>query len=158
MISGIRNFLIAGGLPIVHTSPLPIMNHPHQPHDDSWESDAVWKLLDQAAPRTAGPRFVDDTLRAARLAGQESPAWWRRLLVNPVAMTGAVAAAAALALAVVSLRQGDPAGPNGSGVGLNTPQDSFAEIQEVTETEALSAAVDQMDDFTDSELVCLIGL
>ena len=30
--------------------------------------------------------------------------------------------------------------------------------QEVTETEALSAAVDQLDDFTDSELVCLIGL
>ena len=135
------------------------MNHPHQPQDDSWESDAVWKLLDQAAPRTAGPRFADDAVRAARLEGQASPAWWKALLVNRFAVAAAAGAAAALAFAAISLRSADPASPTGPEIVRIAPaQDSFAEIQEVTETEALSAAVDQLDDFTDSELVCLIGL
>ncbi len=128
---------------------------PHSP-DDSWESDAVWKLLDQAAPQTAGRRFVDDTVRAARFAGQAEATWWHRW-VAPVAMAG-VAAAAALAIAVVSLRQAEPAGGSPSPGVVGASQDSFAELQELAEEEALSAAVDHLDDFTDSELVCLIGL
>lgn len=133
------------------------MNRQQPPQDDSWESDAVWKLLDQAATQPAGPRFADDTVRAARLAGQAESAWWRRWL-TPIPMAGVAAATAALAIAFVSLRQGDPAsGTPGPNV-VVAPQEPFAELQELAEEEALSAAVENLDDFTDSELVCLIGL
>ncbi|MEO0016924.1 MAG: hypothetical protein RLZZ522_207 [Verrucomicrobiota bacterium] len=129
------------------------MNRQPLPNDDSWESDAVWKLLDQAAPKTVGPRFADDTVRAARLASQDG--WWRHLLA-PLPLGGLAAATAALAIAFVSLRQSPPPQPVGGGVAAS--EESFADMQELAETEALSAAVDHLDDFTDSELVCLIGL
>ena len=130
------------------------MNRKPLPNDDSWESDAVWKLLDQAAPKTAGPRFSDDTVRAARLAGQGRAGWWR--LFSPQALGGLAAATAALAIAFVSLHETPPTPPV---VGVVvTADESFAEMQELAETEALSAAVDHLDEFTDSELVCLIGL
>jgi len=38
-----------------------------------------------------------------------------------------------------------------------SPDEAFAGIQELAETEVLSAAVDNLDNFTDTELVCLIG-
>ena len=41
------------------------MNRKPLQTDESWENDAVWKLLDQAPTAAPGPRFVDDTLRAA---------------------------------------------------------------------------------------------
>jgi hypothetical protein len=132
------------------------MNRKPLPHDDSWESDAVWRLLDQAAPRTAGPRFADDTVRLARLAGVPAGAWWRRLF-TPLPAGGLVAAVAALAFAVVSLQQPDPATPVDV-IGGVTSEEPFAQMQEFAEVEVLNAAVDHLEDFTDSELVCLIGL
>ncbi|MCU0753083.1 MAG: hypothetical protein MUC40_08705 [Akkermansiaceae bacterium] len=69
------------------------MNRTPLQHDDSWENDPVWKLLDQSPPATAGPRFADDAVRAARLAGQGSP-WWSRVLA-PLPLAGLAAAAAA---------------------------------------------------------------
>lgn len=128
------------------------MNPNLLPPDDSWESDAVWKLLDQAPPKVAGPRFVDNTLRAARLAGPARP-WWQRLFA-PVPLAGLAATATAVAIAVLSLnhspnRTVEPAVANS--------EESFAGIQELAEAEVLSTAVDNLDDFTDNELVCLIG-
>lgn len=120
--------------------------------DDSWEHDALWKLLDQATSAGPGPRFVDDTVRAARLAGQTEP-WWKHLF-TPAPLAGLAAASAALVFAVVSLT-GPAAGPDGR----ITPFDSeqAAAIQEIAETETLIAAVDHLDDFSDNELVSLIG-
>jgi hypothetical protein len=134
----------------------PTMNHKPPPHDDSWESDAVWKLLDQAAPMSAGPRFAEDTTRLARLAGQPVAAWWQRLL-TPLWLGGMAAAAAAVAITVIALQQTNPTAPVEVAVGV-VNEEPFAEMQELAETEALSAAVDHLEDFTDSELVCLIGL
>ncbi len=122
------------------------MNRNSPPSDDSWESDAVWKLLDQAPPKSAGARFADDTVRAARLAEETKP-WWSRLL-SPAPLAGFAAATAALTFAVISL------------VGTTTPSlDSpqAVAIQDIAETETLIAAVDQLDDFSDNELVSLIG-
>jgi hypothetical protein len=120
--------------------------------DDSWENDAVWKLLDQAPPASAGPRFVDDTVRAARLAGQAKP-WWK-LVFSPIPLAGLAGATAALVFSAVSLT-GPSAGPGIQTTGLNTER--AAEIQDIAETETLIAAVDQLDDFSDNELVSLIG-
>lgn len=123
------------------------MNHNAQAPDNSWETDAVWQLLDQAPPVTAGPRFVDDTLRAMRLAMDEKP-WWKRLF-SPAPLAGLAAATAGLAFAIVSL----------TGPASTAAQELSEEIaiQEIAETETLIAAVDQLDDFSDTELATLIG-
>jgi hypothetical protein len=125
-----------------------------QPHqsDESWENDAVWKLLDQAPPVTASPRFADDAVRAARLTGQPS-AWWKRLL-TPAPLAGLAAATAAVVLAVFSLPN---TAPHSGFKTASADPAGFAEIQEIAETEALISAVDQLDDFSDVELVSLIG-
>ena len=125
---------------------------PLQP-DDSWETDAVWKLLDQAPPATPGPRFVHDTVRAARLTGQAQP-WWQRLLA-PAPLAGfAAASATILVFAVLSW-----IGPSPESASQTATLDSqqAAAIQDIAETETLIAAVDQLDDFSDTELVSLIG-
>jgi hypothetical protein len=125
---------------------------PLQP-DDSWETDAVWKLLDQAPPATPGPRFVQDTVRAARLAGQ-AQAWWKRLLAPAPLVGFATATATILVFAVLSW-----VGPSPESASLSATLDSqqAAAIQDIAESETLIAAVDQLDDFSDTELVSLIG-
>jgi hypothetical protein len=126
--------------------------HPHQ-SDESWENDAVWKLLDQAPPATASPRFADDTVRAARLAGQPV-SWWKRLLA-PAPLAGLAGATAAVVFAVISLSS-DTA-PDASSQTVMADPAGFAEIQEIAETEALISAADDLDKFSDVELVSLIG-
>jgi len=130
------------------------MNRNTTPPDDSWESDAVWKLLDQAAPKAAGSRFADEVVRTARLAGEVKP-WWSGLLA-PAPLAGLAAATAALVFSAFSLF-----GPSaGSSTTTGAPADNSsqaANIQEIAETETLIAAVDHLDDFSDKELVSLIG-
>ena len=120
--------------------------------DDSWENDAVWKLLDQAPPATAGPRFVDDTVRAARLADPFRP-WWQRLLA-PAPLAGLAAATAALGFAAIALL--GPTLQPGIPTAMRDSNQAAA-IQDIAETETLIAAVDHLDDFSDTELVSLIG-
>lgn len=127
------------------------MNLHTPPPDDSWESDAVWKLLDQVPPRVASCRFADDTARAARLFPEAKP-WWSRLL-SPAPLTG-LAAAAALTLAVIPLI-GPKSPSSGQAAMPDSPQ--AVAIQDIAETETLIAAADQLDDFSDNELVSLIG-
>ncbi len=129
-----------------------IRNSPLPP-DDSWESDAVWKLLDQTPPQTAGPRFAADVVRAARLSTSDIKPWWSRLL-SPAPLAGFAAATAAVTLTVVSLF--GPGGHPASQIAvLDSPQ--AVAIQDIAETETLIAATDQLDDFSDNELVSLIG-
>lgn len=128
------------------------MNRKPLPTDESWENDAVWKLLDQAPPATAGPRFADDTVRAARLAGQLAP-WWKRMFA-PLPLAGLAGATAALVLSLNSTFS-PSSQPGTQSAEIDTRQ--AAEIQEIAETETLIAAVDQLDDFSDNELVALIG-
>jgi hypothetical protein len=129
------------------------MNRQPIQNDDSWENDPVWKLLDQSPPATASPRFTDDTVRAARLAGQ-GVSWWSRIL-TPLPLAGLAAAAAACVIAVFSLQNDTPAGDDGHLAAVDS--NSFAAIQEIAETEALLSAVDDLDKFSDVELVSLIG-
>jgi hypothetical protein len=128
------------------------MNRNSSPTDESWESDAVWQLLDQAPAPQAGPRFVDDTLRLAKLAGEEKP-WWSWLL-SPAPLAGVAAATAAVAFSLVSLL-GPSTGNRTQTAAVDLSQ--AATIQEIAETETLIAAVDHLDDFSDTELVSLIG-
>jgi hypothetical protein len=124
------------------------MNRNSMPPDDSWESDAVWQLLDQALPKLADARFTADTVRAARLTSIAKP-WWHHLL-SPLPLAGLAATTAALAFAIISL-----VGPAKVSE-VQLANQAFA-IQDVAETETLIAAADQLDDFSDTELVGLIG-
>lgn len=129
------------------------MNQPSQETDATFESDSVWKLLEQVPCPVAGPRFVDDTVRAARLAGQKSP-WWRAML-SPAPLAGLAGATAAAVFAFTLMSAPDPAGdPDGEFVF----SEQAAEIQEIAETETLISAVDHLDEFSDTELVAMIGL
>lgn len=129
-----------------------VMNRNSLPPDDSWESDAVWQLLDQAPRKLASARFTADTVRAARLTSAAKP-WWSRL-ISPGPLAGLAATTAALAFAYISLVR--PVNISGSQVAiLNSPQ--AVAIQDIAETETLIAAADQLDDFSDNELVGLIG-
>jgi hypothetical protein len=136
------------------------MNRPsHQPlppSDDSWESDELWKLLDHASAVEPGPRFAADTLRAARLDGARDP-WWKAWFA-PAPLTGLATAAAAVALTFLALNHRNAG--NDSRI-ADTPEpvaeNSLASIQEFADAELLNAAVDHLDDFSDHELVSLIG-
>lgn len=119
--------------------------------DESWENDAVWKLLEQAPPAQASGRFVDDTLRAARLMGQ-AKSWWKRLFA-PVPLAGLAGATAALVFSLSGFFAPDQ--PSTSGPVADSVVTE--QIQEIAETETLIAAVDNLDNFSDRELVTLIG-
>jgi hypothetical protein len=128
------------------------MNRKPLQTDESWENDAVWKLLDQAPPAVASPRFVDDTVRAARLAGQAEP-WWKRIF-SPIPLAGLAGATAAI---VFSLNAWFTSPANDSPQVVSLYTEHAAEIQDIAEIETLIAAVDHLDQFSDHELVTLIG-
>jgi hypothetical protein len=102
--------------------------------------------------KTPGVRFVHDTVRAVRLAPEIRP-WWSRLFA-PVPMATLAATTAAIALAVVSLVSA-PQPAITEAVVLDSPQ--AVAIQDIAETETLIAAVDHLEDFSDHELISLIG-
>ena len=103
------------------------MTHKPQQPDDSWEDDAVWKLLDHASPASAGPRFVDNTVRAARLEGRAKP-WWKRAL-SPVPLAGLAGATTALVFSASSWFGPTPAAVDPTTTVLDSPQ--AAEIQDI---------------------------
>lgn len=128
------------------------MNHPPLKPDESLPSDAVWKLLDEAPPAAAAPRFLSDTLRAARLTPQAQP-WWK-LAFSPKLLTGLTAATAVLVISGLGLFPRVPPSTNSFAVHHVVPAPS---IQDIADCETLIAAADHLDDFSDTELVSLIG-
>ncbi len=116
--------------------------------DDTWESDPVWKLLKQAPAPPASARFTDDVVRLARLT--PAPRTWWQSLLAPAPLAGFAAATAAIAIAIISLTnfQEEPS------IQVTT---ASASIEEIAETEILLAAVDHLDDFSDTELASLVG-
>jgi len=125
-----------------------------QPPQEPWENDAVWKLLDASPPPLAGPRFADDVVRLARLDETPKP-WWHKLF-TPVPLTGLAVASSVVAFAIfTAINDTDLAVPPAPIV-----TDFSADIkliEEAAETETLLAVVDHLDDFSDAELVRLIG-
>lgn len=135
------------------------MNSNNPPPDDSWESDAVWNLLDKAPPMEPRASFTDDLVRMVKLEPAPQP-WWKRLL-TPAPLGAIATAAAAVALGMMSLKNGGTSPDQGLTpvvVADVAPQaDPYADLQDLAETEILIAAVDHLDDFSDQELGNLIG-
>lgn len=124
------------------------MNH------DEFEKDPLWDLLRESPAFRPGARFATDVVRAARLNLPSKP-WWTRALI-PFAAGGALAGAAAVAMVAMSLESKPPPG-NEIAITQSPAGESLADIQEGVETEMLLAAADYLSDYSDDELVSLIG-
>ena len=114
-----------------------------------FEKDPVWDLLRQSAAHRPGPNFATDVVRAARLETTKKP-WWSRFVI-PASVGAALAGAAALVVVTLTL-QTKP-----SGTVTMTPPDSLADLQDDYETEVFLAAAEHLGDYSDEELVSMIG-
>jgi hypothetical protein len=121
------------------------------------EADPLWDLLAQSPPAQASPAFSQNVARAARLA---APAAGRRWLTFP-RLLGGLAAAAAAAVAFLAWPASDPVGKLAStpapAATTATPAESFADLQAVAEEELLLAAAENLSQFSDAELLVLLG-
>ena len=127
--------------------------------EDLIEDDPVWSLLARSPSRSAGPRFVDDVVRRARLDGDGPLPWWSRWQ-SPVPAWAAAGIAAALVAGFFALRPPVDAPPVINQAALieeAAEEERLAHLQEVLETEMLFAAVEHLDEFSDTELISLIG-
>ncbi len=114
--------------------------------------DPVWDLLRQTSASAVSAGFADRVVMAARQADRASSPFFSRTrwVISAVAGT---AAALAIAATVVMLPEPVP-------VVVQDPHDSsdvFASLDEVASQEMLLAATDHLAEFSDTELVSLIG-
>ncbi|MGA0845147.1 MAG: hypothetical protein ACO3RV_01280 [Luteolibacter sp.] len=154
----LRNYLPSEGFP--WSQPVVDMKSDHSsqtdPESSDIEKDPVWKLLDASAPAVPSAHFVDDTVRAMRLAESSGQGWRRWLRPVPViGLAGMSAAAAAIVITMFQIRP-DLTDPAPLHVSAQNSA-SFSEIQELAAAEILNSAVDHLDQFSDGELVSLIG-
>ena len=73
------------------------------------DNDPVWKLLEHASEQKAGPMFSRDVMRSVRLEPQKT--WWQKLLQPAPVMGGLTAAAACVALILLSPEPESPQAP-----------------------------------------------
>jgi hypothetical protein len=115
------------------------------------QDDKTWQLLGKSAPKQASGRFADDVVRAVRLLPEADPVWPRILKFSRWSLV------AACVILVVSIFSdpvvNDPAkAPN---VADNEAQ--WEQIEDVAQAELLTAAADHLDDFSDQDLITMIG-
>ncbi len=114
--------------------------------------DPVWDLLRQSPAPTVSPVFADRVMRAVRQGEVRSQPFWAR----SYAVVGSVAAmAAALTIAAVIFFL--PETTQSVVEHRPEPADAFATLDEVANQEMLLAATDHLGEFSDTELVSLIG-
>ena len=129
------------------------MKRPIEPREP--ETDPVWDLLAQSPPPKAGPMFVSNVVRAARLAGKPQARWRRWLALRPIA---GLAATAAAAITIAFLAWPNPASqPPVAGNDPAVEAEPFEDLQDLADEELLLAAADHLADFSDAELIALLG-
>jgi hypothetical protein len=120
-----------------------------------FEKDPVWDLLRQSAAQRPSPNFAANVVRAARLEVPAKP-WWSRLLI-PASVGGVLAGAAALVTVMLTL-QTNPKGDLSPDIVSNKPVNtSFADLQDDAETEVFLIAAEHLGDYSDEELVSMMG-
>jgi hypothetical protein len=122
------------------------------PGDEDLSRDAVWDLLRQSPAPSVSSGFADRVILAAREADRRVVSFWSRTRAV-AASVAAMAAAAVIAAAWVFLPDRGPT------IVVHQPDsvDAFASLDEVAHQEMLLAATDHLGDFSDTELVTLIG-
>jgi len=124
-----------------------------EPSPDQLEHDPLWSLLGRSPAPQASGRFVDDVMRALRLAAETPLPWWRRFR-SPFAWGGLTTAAAGVVLALL-LGQPHHGVPGKQAVAST---ESLADLQTAAEEEMLVSAADHLSEYSDAELVALLGL
>ena len=126
------------------------MKRPHQ--DEESGPDPVWELLAHSPPPKADPAFASRVVRAARL--DQSPRERGIGMLAPWALAGlATAVAAAFLWWPQSKSPEQVTAPPGTEI----TDEAFEEIQAVAEEELLLAATEQLADFSNTELITLLG-
>lgn len=133
------------------------MNRHGKAPEQALEADPVWDLIDQAPTQPASAEFVRKTVQMVREQRQQQT-WWQRWLASArrrpsASIAGLAAAAACVAFAFTLLPPKDQAPGE---ITLDSPQ--AEEIQEAIATEMLMAAAENPSEFSDQELVVLLGL
>lgn len=158
-----RNFSSRAGLDDVSNAKA-MQNRQTSQHDHPVKQDPVWELIGRSSARPPGPRFVDDVVRQAKLEGV--PAGWlaglRERWFSPVpalALSGMAVAAILAGIFVWTQPVHDGAHDDVAAIVLDpsAKEDRLDHLQEVLETEMLFVAVEHLDEFSDAELVVLIG-
>ena len=183
-----RNFLPRAGFFSMKAASNAMNRPADQPRNDAarrdgspeLEADPVWELLAKSPPPKAGPMFVQNVVRAARLeADAKTDGWLARALAairrRPVRHLAPVAAAAALAVFLAwpaaDVSPVDPgnvaktatgsavsAGSVVSGTGdaaSGEAADEFSDLEDVAAGELLAEA--DLSKFSDDELLVLLG-
>ena len=120
-----------------------------QPHNH--DQDPLWELLRQSPAHRPGPRFVDDTVRAARL--MESTPWWKKIAL-PLAFGSLATAATAVIVAVLLIPNDGP--PQNAPLTAGNPS-ALDDLDDLVITQAVHFAAENPGEFTDAELVSLIA-
>jgi hypothetical protein len=140
-------------------------------HNEEWrEGDATWRLLGKAAPKQASARFADDVVRAVRLL-PEVDSFWPRILK----FSSWVAVAACLVLIASIFFDSPAANSDGGLAGSHGPKPivsageiirvnavvnqeaQWEQIEDVAQAELLAAAAEHLDEFSNQDLVMMIG-
>lgn len=127
------------------------------PSSGDFDKDPVWALLRESSARRPGPNFAANVVRAARLEPQAKP-WWKSLWL-PIGAGGALAAATALVVAVISMQTNTPgtSGPADEIAEVKAPDASLAQLQDAVDNEVFLAATEHMGKYSDEELVSMMG-
>ena len=139
-------------------------------HNELWdENDATWLLLGKAAPKQASRGFVDDVVRAVRLLPEADSVWSRMLKFSRWSL-----AAACVFLAVTMyidpIKNGSATVDHESSTDAGVPirvsnkvpefannDAHWKQIEDVAQAELLAAAADHLEEFSDEDLITMIG-
>lgn len=117
--------------------------------EDSWENDPVWKLVEDVPTVTASAHFADRVVRAARL-DEAAASWWSRFS-SPWLWIVPASTAAVAALGIMLFME--PA----QNISTRNLDAQRAEIEAIADREVLLTVVDNLDDFSDRDLMSLAG-
>lgn len=132
-------------------------NGSHDFHNDDAD-DPVWRLVDRGTRTQPTSHFVNDVIRTARLTSVEKVSWWSRFRL-PIGF-GSMATAGTVAVMAVcawfALKPAEVAAPDQAAVPAAHAE--LASLDEVAQTELLVDASENPADFSDSELLAIMGL
>ncbi len=140
----------------------------NKPNDEWNESDVTWRLLGKAAPKQASARFADDVVRAARLLPAGNPVWFGILKISSCSW---VAACVVLMASIfidftdenpdfvgfLLTKEEAPARVSNVVTEDMDDQAEWARIEDVARAELLAAAADHLEEFSDRDLITMMG-
>lgn len=126
-------------------------------HQEDWEADPVWNLVDQAEAPQAGPAFTQDVMRKVRqLEGEPARPWWKSLFAPVPLAAGALAAAAVLTFAIYFSPDPESSSVAKNGTSAQQGDAVASAIDEEVDQQLLIVAVEDPTLFSDEELLAML--